>query len=292
VLAVALGLSSSLFWGLGDFLGGLQSRRVRVLAVLLVSQASGLVAIAIGIAIARPQAPPLVDLWPAAAAGLAGAIALSAFYRALAIGTMSIVAPISATGAAVPVVVGIAGGDRPAALQLAGIVAAVVGVVLASRELDEPQRGSGLAVAARPDPGRVPERTSVALALVAALGFGTFFVGMDAGADASVPWALLANRVASVSAVLLVVGAARVPLPGSPRRLAPLVLVGLLDAGANGLYAWGSTEGLVSVVAVLGSLYPVATVLLARLVLGERVRRVQEVGIVAALAGVALIAAG
>jgi drug/metabolite transporter (DMT)-like permease len=281
VLAVALGLSSSLFWGLGDFLGGLQSRRVRVLAVLLVSQASGLAAIAIGIAIARPDAPPLADLWPAAAAGLAGAIALSAFYRALAIGTMSIVAPISATGAAVPVVVGIAGGDRPAALQLAGIVAAVVGVVLASRELDEPH----------PE-GHVPERTSIALALVAALGFGTFFVGMDAGADASVPWALLANRVASVTAVLLVVGAARVPLPGSPRRLAPLVLVGLLDAGANGLYAWGTTEGLVSVVAVLGSLYPVATVLLARLVLGERVRRVQEVGIVAALAGVVLIAAG
>jgi drug/metabolite transporter (DMT)-like permease len=281
VLAVALGLSSSLFWGLGDFLGGLQSRRVRVLAVLLVSQASGLAAIAIGIAIARPDAPPLADLWPAAAAGLAGAIALSAFYRALAIGTMSIVAPISATGAAVPVVVGIAGGDRPAALQLAGIVAAVVGVVLASRELDEPH----------PE-GHVPERTSIALALVAALGFGTFFVGMDAGADASVPWALVANRVASVTAVLLVVGAARVPLPGSPRRLAPLVLVGLLDAGANGLYAWGSTEGLVSVVAVLGSLYPVATVLLARLVLGERVRRVQEVGIVAALAGVVLIAAG
>jgi drug/metabolite transporter (DMT)-like permease len=194
---------------------------------------------------------------------------------------MSIVAPISATGAAVPVVVGIAGGDRPAALQLAGIVAAVVGVVLASRELDEPH----------PE-GHVPERTSIALALVAALGFGTFFVGMDAGADASVPWALVANRVASVTAVLLVVGAARVPLPGSPRRLAPLVLVGLLDAGANGLYAWGSTEGLVSVVAVLGSLYPVATVLLARLVLGERVRRVQEVGIVAALAGVVLIAAG
>jgi drug/metabolite transporter (DMT)-like permease len=281
VLAVALGLSSSLFWGLGDFLGGLQSRRVRVLAVLLVSQASGLTAIAVGIAIARPDAPPLADLWPAAAAGLAGAIALSAFYRALAIGTMSIVAPISATGAAVPVIVGIAGGDRPAALQLAGIVAAVVGVVLASRELDEPHPA-----------GHVPERTSIALALVAALGFGTFFVGMDAAADASVPWALLANRVASVGAVLLVVGAARVPLPASPRRLAPLVLVGLLDAGANGLYAWGSTEGLVSVVAVLGSLYPVATVLLARLVLGERVRRVQEVGIVAALAGVVLIAAG
>jgi drug/metabolite transporter (DMT)-like permease len=281
MLAIALGLGSSLFWGLADFGGGLQSRRFSVIAVLFVSQAVGLAGIAVIVALSGEPAPALADLWPAAAGGAGGLLALSAFYRALAIGTMSIVAPISATGAAVPVAVGIAGGDRPAALQLAGIVAAVVGVVLASRELDEPH----------PE-GHVPERTSIALALVAALGFGTFFVGMDAGADASVPWALLANRVASVTAVLLVVGAARVPLPGSPRRLAPLVLVGLLDAGANGLYAWGTTEGLVSVVAVLGSLYPVATVLLARLVLGERVRRVQEVGIVAALAGVVLIAAG
>jgi drug/metabolite transporter (DMT)-like permease len=281
MLAVALGLSSSLCWGFADFLGGLQSRRVRVLAVLLISQATGLVAIAIGLAIARPHAPALVDLWPAAAAGLAGAIALSAFYRALAIGTMSIVAPISATGAAVPVIVGVATGDRPAALQLAGIVAAVVGVVLASRELDEPHPA-----------GRVPGRTSILLALVAALGFGTFFVGMNAGADVSVPWALLANRIASVSAVLIVVAALRVPMPDTPRRAAPLALVGLLDAGANGHYALGTTHGLVSVVAVCGSLYPVATVVLARVVLGERVRRVQEVGIVAALAGVALIAAG
>src|SRR5689334_12220005 len=137
--AVVLGLSSAICWGLADFVGGLQSRRVRVLAVLLVSQGAGLAAIAIGLAIARPPAPPLGDLWPAALAGLAGALALSAFYRALAIGTMSIVAPISSTGAALPVIVGIATGDRPSALQLAGVVAAVIGVVLASRELDQDQ---------------------------------------------------------------------------------------------------------------------------------------------------------
>jgi drug/metabolite transporter (DMT)-like permease len=138
----------------------------------------------------------------------------------------------------------------------------------------------------------VPVRTSVGLALLAALGFGTFFVGMHASADTSVPWAMLAARVASVSAVLIGVAALRVPIPGSPRRLGALALIGLLDAGANGLYAWGSTQGLLSVVAVLSSLYPVTTVLLARVVLGERVRRVQEVGVLAALAGVALIAAG
>jgi drug/metabolite transporter (DMT)-like permease len=281
MLAVALGLSSALCWGLADFLGGLQSRTVRVLAVLLVSQAAGLIAIAVALAIAQPDLPPVCDLWPPAAAGLAGALALSAFYRALAIGTMSIVAPISSTGAALPVIVGIATGDRPSALQVLGIVAAVGGVVLASRELDEDRPAKA-----------VPARASIGLALVAALGFGAFFIGMKAGADASVPWALLAARAASVAAVLVVVVALRVPLPAAPRRLGALALVGLLDASANGLYAAAATESLLSVVAVLGALYPVSTVLLARVVLGERVRRIQEVGIVAALGGVALIAAG
>jgi len=280
MLAVALGLSSAVCWGLADFLGGLQSRSVRVLAVLLVSQAAGLIAIAVALAIVQPDLPPVGDLWPPAAAGLAGALALSAFYRALAIGTMSIVAPISSTGATLPVIVGIATGDRPSAVQVLGIVAAVGGVVLASRELDED----------RPTPA--PARASVALALIAALGFGAFFIGMKAGADASVPWALFAARAASVTAVLAAVVALRVPLPTAPRRLGALALVGLLDAGANGLYAAAATEGLLSVVAVLGALYPVSTVLLARAVLGERVRRIQEVGIVTALAGVALIAAG
>jgi drug/metabolite transporter (DMT)-like permease len=281
MLAVALRPVVGGVLGLADFLGGLQSRSVRVLAVLLVSQAAGLIVIAVALAIAQPDLPPVGDLWPPAAAGLAGALALSAFYRALAIGTMSIVAPISSTGAALPVIVGIATGDRPSAVQVLGIVASVGGVVLASRELDEDRPATA-----------APARASVALALMAALGFGAFFIGMKAGADASVPWALFAARAASVTAVLAVVVALRVPLPTAPRRLGALVLVGLLDAGANGLYAAAATEGLLSVVAVLGALYPVSTVLLARAVLGERVRRIQEVGIVTALAGVALIAAG
>jgi drug/metabolite transporter (DMT)-like permease len=281
MVAVVLGLSSSICWGLADFVGGLESRRARVLAVMLISQGTGLVAIAIGVAIAQPDLPPVLDLWPAAAAGLAGALALSAFYRALAIGTMSIVAPISSTGAALPVIVGVAGGDRPSVLQIAGIVAAVGGVVLASRELDDDRPRAA-----------APARTIVALALLAALGFGTFFIGLNAGADVSVPWALFASRVASVAAILIAVLVVRVPLPTAPRRVGAIAVVGLLDAGANGLYAAASTRGLLSVVAVLGALYPVSTVLLARVVLGERVRRIQEVGIVAALAGVALIAAG
>ena len=127
---------------------------------------------------------------------------------------------------------------------------------------------------------------------MAALGFGVFFIGIKGGADISVPWSLLVARATSVTAILIVVLAARIPVPTAPRQLGKLAIVGVLDAGANGLYAAAATEGLLSVVAVLGALYPVVTVVLARVVLGERVRRIQEVGMVAALAGVALIAAG
>jgi drug/metabolite transporter (DMT)-like permease len=248
--------------------------------VLLVSQATGLAGIAALVAASGVGAPPAGDLLPAFGAGVAGAAALGAFYRGLAIGTMSVVAPISATGAVVPVVVGLATGDDPGSLQLVGMAAAVTGVVLVARELDE----SG----ARP----AATRHSVALALAAALGFGTFFVGMDASAESGVLWSLLTARVAAVVAVLAVVVAARPSLRAAPPALAALVAVGVLDLTANGLYTAASTEGLLSVVAVLASLYPVMTVVLARAVLGERVRPIQNLGIVAALAGVALIASG
>jgi drug/metabolite transporter (DMT)-like permease len=281
MLAIALGLGSSLFWGLADFGGGLQSRRYPVVAVLFVSQAVGLAGIAAVVALSGEPAPPLADLWPAAAGGIGGLLALAAFYRALAIGTMSIVAPISATGSAVPVIVGLATGERPSALQLVGIVSAGVGVVLASREApheDEARARAG--------------RASIGLALVAALGFGAFFVGMDRAADVDVLWAMLAARVADAALLVPVALILRPALHIPPRALAVLAVIGILDLTANGLYAWGTTQGLLSVVAVLGSLYPLATVLLARAVLGERIRRVQEIGVASALAGVVLIAAG
>jgi drug/metabolite transporter (DMT)-like permease len=281
MLAIALGLGSGLFWGLADFNGGLQSRRFPVVSVLLVSQSVGLVGIALIVAASGRPAPSIDDLWPAAVAGAAGLLALAAFYRALAIGTMSIVAPISATGSAVPVIVGLATGERPSAMQLVGILAAAIGVVLASREAgheDEARARAG--------------RTSIALALVGALGFGTFFVGMDRSADADVLWALLAARIGGDGLLIAFVLATRPALNLTRDALPALAAVGALDLAANGLYAWGTTEGLLSVVAVLGSLYPVATVLLARGLLGERIRRVQEAGVVTALAGVVLIAAG
>jgi drug/metabolite transporter (DMT)-like permease len=162
-----------------------------------------------------------------------------------------------------------------------GIVIAVVGVVFASRE-EAPEGSIAAAVA----------RRSVLLALVAALGFGTFFVGMDAAASADVWWALLAARTASCSMLFVVVAIARPEFPREPKTLGFIAAVGLGDLAANACFAAATNEGLLSVVSVLASLYPVVTVLLARAVLGERVRREQGVGIAAALVGVALIASG
>jgi uncharacterized membrane protein len=254
---------------------------VALLAVLGVSQAAGLAGIAMLAAVGGEPFPGVSDLLPAAAGGMAGMVALAAFYRGLAIGTMSIVAPISATGAAVPVLVGVATGDRPGPLVVVGIAAALTGVVLASRE--EAPEGSAQAAVAR---------RSVLLALVAALGFGAFFVGMDASADDGVMWALLAARIASFSLIAVALLVARPRFEPNPRLLALLAGIGLLDLGANACFAAATNEGLLSVTAVVGSLYPLVTVLLARVVLGERVRRVQELGVAAALAGVVLIAAG
>ena len=285
MLAVALGLGSSLCWGLADFFGGLQSRKRAMLAVLLVSQAAALVLLLPFALALAGEGPSAAAVGWAALGGSAGVVALGAFYRGLAIGTMSVVAPISATGAAVPVLVGLAEGERPGVLQVAGMVAALLGVILASRE-SEPAEDLG---AGHRDAGRA----AVGLALVAAAGFGTFFVGVDrASATAEVPWVIVVSRSCSLMLVLIAALVARPALPRDGGSLAALAMIGVLDLGANGLFAFATTEGLLSVVAVLGSLYPAVTVVLARVVLAERVSRLQEVGVALTLAGVVAISAG
>jgi len=232
------------------------------------------------IIVARGEGPPATEyLLIGALAGLSGLAGLAAFYRGMAVGAMSVVAPISATGAAIPVTVGIATGDRPRAVQVAGLVLALVGVVLASREAREGSAGTKVAA-------------GTGLALVAAVGFGGFFVGLDLASEGDVLWALLAAR--SVDIVLLVaVGLALRPGHDlSARDLRDLAAVGVFDVAANALFAFASTQGLVSLVAVLASLYPVTTIFLARLVLKESVRTSQAVGVALALLGVAAIAAG
>ena len=231
MLGLVLALGSSLCWGVSDFLGGLQSRRLALLRVMLVTQAAGLVGMALLLVIRGHPAPAFHHLLPAIGGGVAGLIALTAFYRGLAIGTMSIVAPISAPGVSVPVIVGIAGGDRPTALQIVGIVAAGAGVVLASRE-----PGAERIAASR-------ARASLGLALVAALCFGLFFVGLRAGARSDPWWAAFSARSASTALLCIVAVGAPSARRGGLREIPVLLVVGALDVGANLLFALASRHG-------------------------------------------------
>ena len=279
MLAIALGLAAGLSWGFADFVGGLKSRSLHLLTVLVLSQGMGLVLIVLVVAL-RGEGPPAAEyLLYASLSGVAGVAGLAAFYRGLAVGAMAVVAPISATAAVIPVGVGVITGERPSALQALGIALAIVGVVLASRE------GPG-------EEGAPRLAAGVGLALVAALGFGSFFVAMDAASEPDLFWAILANRVTGVSVLLLaaLVFAPRLAAPAGD--LGALAFIGALDIAANTLFAAAASEGLVSLVAVLASLYPVVTIVLARAVLGERIRRWQQLGVGTALVGVALITAG
>jgi drug/metabolite transporter (DMT)-like permease len=280
VAAIALGVGAAVCWGLADFLGGLRARTLSLASILLFSQCAGLTAVAVVVLVGGEGAPAFGELAPAVAAGGAQLVGIAALYRALAIGTMSVISPISASGAAaLPVIVGIAGGEHPAAVQLAGMALACAGVVLATRS---PDKSASLA-----------SREALVLSGVAALGFGGFFVGMDAAVDSSDPfWALLVARAAAAALLVAALVALRPRLATDPAVLPALALIGLLDVGANACFTLGTDAGLLSVVAVLASLYPVTTVVLARGVLGERLVAIQGAGVCLALAGVALIAAG
>jgi len=273
--AVVLGLVSGLSWGVADFLGGLASRRAPAFAVVALSQAAGLVLALLVAAVLRPDPPPPDKALLGAAAGLTGVIGLMAFYRAMSVGSMSVIAPITALGAAVPVVVDLAAGNDPAAVVLAGMLLALAGAALVARA---------------PGPA---SRAGVGLAVVAALGFGGFFSLLAEAADGeSALWSLITARGASVPVALAVCAAVGAGLAMRGRLLVMVVAAGVLDASANLMFAAGSQRGLTSVVAVLGSLYPVTTVALAAVLLHERLGRVQAVGAAFALAGVAMIAAG
>lgn len=289
MLAPLLALTSSLLWGTGDFFGGRASRGHAVLVVLFWSQAAMVVlvwaalAVAIALGALDLQARSLLI---GAAGGMAGVIALGAFYKALAIGPMSVVPPIAAAGVLLPVGVGIATGATPSTLVLAAIGLAIVGVVLASA-------GEGTndddTVATR-----IAPRT-LALCLVAAAGFGIIFIAMDiaAGDDALTALAATAGiRAGSFAALLLAVLATRTKpwTTVTPRTTLGFAAIGLFDTGANFTFAVAAALGELEVVAVLGTLYPAVTSGLAHVVLGEKLGRTQLLGVVLAIVGVAVLA--
>ena len=263
-------LASSAVWGTSDFFAGLKTRSLAAPAVVAVSQACAFVALSLLVLVRAGDLS--AQGWPgwALAAGLSGTLGLVCFYAALAGGTMGVVAPISSLGAVVPVVLGLLGGEHPPALAWAGMAVAVLGAALAS--------GPELT-------GAVPPRP-VLLACVAAIGFGLALYCLDRGARVSMLDTLWGMRLTSV--VLFAAAALALRSVGGTRvRDVPaLAAIGLGDVSANGLFAFASSRGLVSVASVLGSLYPVVTVVWARFLLGERLRRVQQLGVALTVVGV------
>ena len=276
--AVTLALCASLAWGFADFGAGVGSRRLPVFVVAAVMQTAGLVVGGVAVAVTGEAFPSGRQVAWAAFAGLVGVGGLAAFYRGLAVGSMGVVGPISTTAAIVPLAYGLGRGERPSTLQALGVALAVLGVVGASLEhVPETQRR------------RIG--TGVGLALLAAAGFGCSLIGLSRAAPGGIAWAVWIMRIVAVPSMLVLAFAVGVQRPA--RRMWPLLVgVGVGDTGATLLYAAATTRGLLSVVAVLASLYPVVIVVLARTLLDERIARPQLFGVGVALAGVALISAG
>jgi uncharacterized membrane protein len=275
-LALALALTSSVVWGSADFSGGLLTRRLPVFGVTIVSQSAGFVALLVVVAARGTVDGSSFGL--GLLSGIGGGIGLAAFYRALSLGTMSVVSPVAACGAVVPFGLSLATGERPAAIALVGAVAALGGAVLASTEERRAES---------------PERArAIVLAVVAAVALGLFVYFLGLGSRAGDPWSTLVGaRVGSLTVLLVIAGALRAPVRIPRASLLAVAAVGVADVTANACFAVASRHGLLALVSVLGSLYPVVTVLLAHVVLGERLTRVQQVGVAVALGGVAAIAA-
>jgi drug/metabolite transporter (DMT)-like permease len=279
LIGVLLALAASLSWGIGDFAGGIGARRLHLVWVLVGSQVAGLALVGALALATLPQPPSGRELAWGVFGGVMGAAGLGAFYRALAVGTMGIVGPISATGAILPVAYGLVRGEHPSVLQGVGIVVAVGGVIAASLEPLPENAGRRLA-------------TGVGLSLFAALGFGSAILGLNRVSQAGVVWGTLTLRLTVVPIACLAALIVRPSLGRLRPNLPILVAAGVFDTGANLLYGASARHGLISVVSVLGSLYPVVLVVLARFVLAERIARPQLAGVAVALAGVALISAG
>jgi drug/metabolite transporter (DMT)-like permease len=271
--ALVLALGASLAWGVADFVGPLVARTLGALRVLFWAQVGGLAAIALAVAI-RGERPHDWLVLLAIPAAFAGTLGLWAYYRGVAAGAISVVAPIAGASAAIPVVFGIATGDSPSATQVTGIACAIVGVVLASLERSEGTRR----VAA-----------GVGLALLAALGFGFYFPPMHVAGKADFWWASVIFRTTALLVIAAAVAVQKPDLRVRGRELAIVLAVGIGDTIGNVLFAASSGHGLISLTSVLASLYPIVTVLLAAAVLHERTAPAQKAGIALTLAGVVLI---
>jgi drug/metabolite transporter (DMT)-like permease len=285
-VAIILGLASAIAYGSADFIGGFISRRTGAVRVVLLGQVFGLMLMLPVIPFLGGSGPDAGELWWGAGSGVAGGVGVLLLFRGMSIGRMSVIAPITGIVApAVPVIVGIARGERPGVLGAAGVVLALAAVWLVSRagEDDSVLGEDRQPASARP--------RGLLHGVGAGLGFGVFFVLLDqagSGADPSL-WPLFGTRFGSISLVAVIALVTRTSLRAEPGTGPGIAASGALDIAANGFYYLAAQEGLLSLTAVLTSMYPGVTVLLARTFLREHLRRSQIVGLLVGAAGVVLI---
>jgi drug/metabolite transporter (DMT)-like permease len=279
LLALSLSLAACFGWGVADFLGGLKSRQLSVFSVLMVSSFFGLGAI-LAIVLIRGVAPPDSPfLLLAVVGGGAGLTAMFLLYKGLSIGSMAIVAPISATGVILPVVVSLAAGDSPAPLQKVGMFVAIAGAVLASLEKND-------------DGSSRRPATGVGLAIGSAIAAGIFFVVMDQASEADPYWAAFLMRLSYFAFLIIIFLLKRPTVQTGKVHMPAIIFLGICDALAGFAYALATTRGILGLVAVVGALYPAVTVLLSMLILNERPQPVQFIGVILAVGGIAFISAG
>lgn len=301
-MGVVLGLLSGITYGAADFIGGLASRRSSTLSVVVISQLSGLLALLALLPILPRATPTVTDLVWGLLAGVAGAAGISLLYRGLSIGRMSLVSPITAVIAAIiPFGVGLLMHERPSAFALAGVAIALLAVVLVSTT-DMPGEPASNAA-----PGLVGSRIvfggtaavrtwalqpGLIEAVLSGLGVGAFLVLIARSHAQAGLWPLAGARCASIAILVALALAGKRSL--APQRGSWLVIsfAGVLDMLANALYLLATRYGLLAIVAVLASLYPASTVLLARVVLHEKLSKLQLAGVACALVAIALIATG
>jgi drug/metabolite transporter (DMT)-like permease len=280
VLVIVLALGSSACYGVSNFLGPQLARRHPLVTVLLLSQAAALLAATAYLVADGGKSLPSSDTWLALLAGLGNAGGLIGFYKAAELGPLSVAAPIGASGAIIPVAWGIASGDSLRSLQLAGLILAMGGALLAARR---PTAGHE-AHTRYPDP-----RASAQWAMGSAVAFGVFLTALPKASTHGRAWALFDARLAMV--LLLIAWAGRrVTAVRVKRSSVTLAIPGLLLITGTLMYTTAASHGKLSLVSVLGSLFPIFTVGLGVTLLGERLSPTQAVGVLAAITGIVLIA--
>jgi drug/metabolite transporter (DMT)-like permease len=278
-VAILLAALCAATYGVADYCGGRAARSLASTIVTLIGQATSLVLVVGGVIVLGTPVASAHDLWWGAAGGAAGGIALIAFYTALSRGAMTVVAPTTAIVSAVfPVIVGLWLGERPSSTALVGIVVACWAVALVSGVIGSRHQHTQVA--------------TIVLAALAGVGFGFIFIAFARTADDSGMWPLVAARTASLPVIAVVVAATRPGRGGLKKVIVIVIASGVLDMAANLFYLEASHRGLLSIVAVISSMYPVSTVCLAFGLDHERVSRTQAAGLVCAATALALVSLG